>query len=1742
MRDPLLFGDYRNACALEEPRYYEDLLDYDAIYFLFQEILDEFRERYGDVNLVLFEDALEHLTRIHRVFRMNRAHLMVVGVGGSGKQSLTRLAAFAANCTMFELSIGRGYNENSFKEDMKRLYTEAGVENKSIVFLFTASQIVDEGFLESINNILALGMIPALFTEDEKDQVIGSVRSHADEAGYGITKDGVWSYFKTVCSDNIHVVLSMSPSGDVLRTRCRNFPGLVNNTTIDWVFPWPKQALHAVAKVFLAENPKIPEEHREGVVEHVVHVHSSVGEYTSDFLTQLRRKNYVTPKHYLDFISTYLNLLEQKNQFIIAQCLRLEGGMLKIAEASVQLAELNAKLEVQQVAVEKKTAACLELLNEISGATEVANDKKEVVTMKKMEIEEQEKIIVSEKAEAQEILDAALPALEIAKAALSDLDKSDITEIRSFATPPQAVQIVCECVLILLGVREISWKSAKGVMADPNFLLRLKEMNCDGISVNQQKACKTHAKGLPPDLKAVSKAGHGLMMFVEAVLGYCAVYKEVKPKKDKVEQLEIDYATSQKSLKKLEAEISKLEEQLAGLNERYMKAMGERQILQEETDLMMKRLTAADKLITGLSSENSRWTNELANLRLEQEELIGNCLLSSSFLSYTGAFSYEFRRKMIYEDWKQSLIDKEIPLTETYRLESQLTDDVEISKWNSEGLPPDELSIQNGILTIRSSRFPVCIDPQQQALNWIKKKEEKHLKISSFNDADFLKQLEMAMKYGFPFLFQDVDDYVDPVIDNVLGKNWKTGGGRTYIILGDKEVDVDPKFRLYLTTKLANPSFNPALYAKATVINYSVTQSGLEDQLLSVVVRNERPDLEEQRETLIEETFINKNLLKSLEDSLLRELSTSTGNMLDNVELVETLENTKSKANEVATKLEQAQHTSSDIDRLRNGYRSVAKRGAILFFLLSDMAMVNPMYQYSLNSYLEVFAYSLRRALPETVLSKRLRNIIGTLTKNVYDYGCTGIFEKHKLLYSFQMTMKLDLSENKITLPQVNFFIKGNVSLEKSLKAPPAKWLPWRCWEDVLRLATDFPDKFGSLPEDIEKEVTVWKEWYDRDAPERFYPLGYGKRMNLFERLMFMRCFRVDRVYRCIVHYITQTMGEQYVTPPVISYDSIYDQSTPTMPVVFILSPGSDPSSDLMKLADRFGMGGGKFRYLSLGQGQEQAALTLLETAVNRGQWLMLQNCHLLIRFVRVLEKTLERLTKPHPDFRLWLTTDPIDTFPIGILQRSLKVVTEPPNGLKLNLRSTYFKIRANALDNCPHPLFKPLIYVLAFFHAVVQERRKYGKIGWNINYDFNESDFNVCMQILETYLTKTFETKSSRIPWNSLKYLIGEVMYGGRVIDGFDRRIVKTYMNEYMGDFLFDSFQPFHFYKDKYVGYRIPPDSTKDEYIAFIELLPLVNSPDVFGLHPNAEIGYYTNAAKEMWEHLIDLQPQTGAVGGGISRDDFIDNVCKDILTKMPPLYDIPRTRKQYEMILTPTIIVLLQELERFNKLLDAMGRSLSLLRKALAGEIGMDAVLDGVANSLFNGQLPNYWRKLIPETRKTLGGWMEHYQRRISQYNSWIVQGDPIVIWLSGLHIPESYLTALVQIACRKNGWPLDRSTLYTAVTKYKSPDEVEDRPDQGCFIQGLFLEGARWDMTTGSLHRSYPKVLIEELPVLEMTPVERHRLKLQNTLRTPVYTTSLRRNAMGVGLVFEADLATRDHISHWILQGVCLVLNTD
>ncbi|KAL8020331.1 putative AAA+ ATPase domain, dynein heavy chain region D6 P-loop domain-containing protein [Plasmopara halstedii] len=1767
LENPLLFGDYAdcigritNEATCEDARLYQDMGSYRQIRSIFDEVLETYNVDHKPMTLVLFEMALEHLSRILRIIRNPLGHALLIGIGGSGKQSLSRLAAFTAGYDLFEIFLTRGYGEAEFRENLKDLYRKLG--KQPMVFLFTDAHAVEEGFFEYINNMLTTGVVPALFESEERESLANSVRDQVKAAGLIESSDTCWRFYVDLCRQNLHIILAMSPSGNALRLRCRNFPGLVSATIIDWFFAWPEDALRNVAQYFLSQE-NLPEESREDVTNHLVYAHLRVVRVAQQFGDELRRHYYVTPKNYLDFLSNYRLQLKENKVKVTASIGRLKGGLLKLVEAAQAVDLMQVELSKKKIIVDEKALACEALIKTIEEKSTVASKQQEVASMTQMECEKASILIAREKKEADAALLEALPAVEAAAAALQDLSKADLTELKSFASPPPLVMSVCMCVLILKPTGQeldLDWKGAKVMLSNANLITLLKEYEKDKISAKMISKIKTFFKN--PELnidtmKSISRAGAGLLVWVVAIVKYHDVAKNVEPLRQKVKTMEKEQMLKEQELTDLKATLDRLKSELESLSVQFQEANSELQGLKIQADQMQKRLQAASKLLSGLGSERTRWTKDVESLHSQSERLVGDCLLTASFLSYAGALSFEYRTNLIYRDFFQDLESRHLPVTSPFRLEKSLTDETVIQKWVSEGLPADEHSVQNGILTTKSSRFPLCIDPQQQAVNWIKKKEEKNsLTVKTFSDPDFMKHLELAIQFGNPFLFESVDEEVDPILDPVLEKRTFMEGSQRFIQLGDKNVEWDSNFRLYLTSKLANPHYSPEIMGKTMIVNYSVTQDGLANQLLNVVVAHERPDLEAQFRDLVSEMSESTQLIVELENTLLRELSSSSGNILDNEELIGTLDETKTQAFEISGKLELASFTKTEISKAREVYSPVALRGSILYFAMAALATIMKMYEISLASFLTVFHTALETAKRDVVLEKRLKLMVQSITALLYDYTCTGIFERHKLMFSFQMTCMIMNASNELDRLELDFFLKGNTSLEAVSEPKPENltWISNAGWKDLLCLSTLHEGGvFTSLLADLRTRTIEWKAWYDLEAPEGAdLPSSFSTHLSGLSKLLLFRCFRQDRVYNAMKLFVMDAMGEKYVQPPVLDYNRIYNQSVSTSPIVCILSPGADPQSDIQTLGDTYGFSSSRFKFLALGQGQGPLAEQMVQTGALRGHWVLLQNCHLLTSWLKTLEKMLLLLTKPQKDFRLWLTTEPTDRFPLGILQRSLKVVTEPPDGLKQNMRRLYSKVDATIFDECPHDIFRSMVYVLCFLHAVVLERRKYGKIGWNVNYDFNESDFTISRKLLSLYLTKAYQDQDEMIPWGALKYLIGDAMYGGRVSDAYDRRILTTYLAEYMGDFLFDTCHRFYFSRSGY-DYVLPGKITGissqslnlEAYITSVEDLPLTNSPAVFGLHPNAEIGYYTNMSKSVWKDLISLQPRSTKSGTGISREEYITNVTKDILSKVPEPVDVHLIRKTFKMTPTPTQIVLLQELDRWNLLTSRIQMSLKDLQKALVGEIGMSEDLDAVGTALYDGFLPNLWRSLCPNTEKPLGSWMEHFTKRYTQYMNWIANGEPRVLWLSGFSIPESYLTALVQATCRAKNWPLDKSTLYTRVTNYTYDSHVllDDRNgDAGCYVKGLFLEGASWDLQRGCLAPQKPKQLVEELPILQIIPIEASRLKLQNTFRTPVYVTQARRNAMGVGLVFEADLYTTEHASHWVLQGVALTLNTD
>lgn len=353
-----------------------------------------------------------------------------------------------------------------------------------MVFLMTDSHVADEGFLELVNNMLTQGMVPALYDDGEKDACINSVRDEVAAAGLPETKDACWAYYVNKCQDHLHIILAMSPVGDTLRKRCSSFPGMVNNTVIDWFDPWPEQALTAVATKLMA-GEDLPEQARTEVVQHMMMVHQSVRSFSARFLEELRRNNYVTPKSYLDFILNYKKSLSANRTLISNMATRLDGGLQKLRQAAVEVEAMKQELSAAKVVVEAATKECHELIEVITRSKTEVEAKSTAASEKEEQLKVDSVNIAVEKDEAEAALEEAIPALEEAAAALQDLKKDDITEIRSFAKPNVYVQKVCECVVHLKGGKDVSWGGAKTMMADGGFLRSLVEFDKDALADKQ---------------------------------------------------------------------------------------------------------------------------------------------------------------------------------------------------------------------------------------------------------------------------------------------------------------------------------------------------------------------------------------------------------------------------------------------------------------------------------------------------------------------------------------------------------------------------------------------------------------------------------------------------------------------------------------------------------------------------------------------------------------------------------------------------------------------------------------------------------------------------------------------------------------------------------------------------------------------------------------------------------------------------------------------------------------------------------------------------------------------------------------------------------------------------------------------------------------------------------------------------------------------------------------------------------
>lgn len=980
------------------------------------------------------------------------------------------------------------------------------------------------------------------------------------------------------------------------------------------------------------------------------------------------------------------------------------------------------------------------------------------------------------------------------------------------------------------------------------------------------------------------------------------------------------------------------------------------------------------------------------------------------------------------------------------------------------------------------------------------------------------------------------------------------------------------------------------------------------------------------------------------------------GDLTEDVALIESLEESKRVAEEITQKVAEAKETETLLNENRNRYRHVATRGAMLFFLLNSLNKIHAFYQFSLNSFVTVFARGIdltpggrkkavvcapnemqnlqrrtsgtaedfekvmkvaRRSsigvsrvsrrgsttgnrisqgmprlssdrrlsqnpLPEVEeeeeteddielpggLEKRLADLLETCTYTVFSYTRRGLFDRDKLIFLSLLTLNIFLRDGSIDPEEY-----GALCGELKTPAPPpitddlSRWMTESQWASLDALTT--VKSFGTLAKEMEKASDDWYSWNSNEKAETSKLPGEWNKLSEFKKLLIIKALRPDRITNALLKFCEEKMGSKYINEGAFDVASMMSETRASSPIFFILFPGYSPSTEIEQYGKKAGMTveNSKLTLISMGQGQEGPAEATLEQYMKQGGWVFLDNVHLMQGWIPRLERKLEQAQEnAHPDFRCFFSAEPINgapqakIIPESILQTSIKISNEPPSDMKSNMRRAFSAFTQDQLNRASTPAkqtaFKSILFGLCFYHSLLLGRKKFGVgiglgsgsgLGFCRGYSFNMGDLTTCGDVLYNYL-EAYEF----IPWDDLRYMFGEVFYGGHITDGMDRRCCMTYLEVLIRDQILPEghLEDPESWKSPTLelapGFKAPMPRDYHQMRNYIETALPAESPVVYGLHPNAELALLTSEGETLFRTVVDVSGGGGS-GSSSSGNDHQSNIRTRLgsyMESLPPslnLIEIEAGLKEK----TPFIVVALQEASRMNALLEEMKRSMEELQLGLDGALNMNDKMEALARGIESNSVPLLWMSQMSTRVQevySLSVWYQDVLKRYEQIERWTSNGVqlPVSIWLPGMFNPKAFLTAVMQTYARANQLPLDMMKFMTEVTN-KTEEQITEAPTIGVYIHGLVLEGARWDKEDGVLKESLPNELHPSLPVIRVKPVTTEEYNLEGYYSCPVYTNMQRANVYSP-IVSTFTLRTNEPTHKWILASVAILLQDE
>lgn len=1617
------------------------------------------------LNLVFFPYAIEHTCRIARILSTEGGNALLVGLGGSGRKSLSLLTCSIYSYTSFEIENASELKDQDWRDKIKEnLLKEKAMQGKETVWIISDTQISSDSAIEDINSFLNNGEIPNLITSEDVNNIKEYIQTQDRlMVKKPVSESDFLNIFIDLCKKNVHIVLCMSPIGEAFRKRVMKFPSLVNCTSIDWFLRWPKEALSSVAEHFLGNL--IQNDMLTNISKICVDMQMRVINYADKFKAELKRHYYITPMSFIQLLKLFQNLYVKTDKKIGEEISRYKNGLEILMQAETTSSEMKEKIETtigpalskEKQIGEEKVKALEELSIQLKADEEEGEKKEKEAFVSKEQAD-------SKNLEANATLKEIEEMKEEAKKKLGELKQDEVLQLKK-SKEDKYITRFCKylCLLMAEPAHPKAKTSPKGEQLPRDYfahavnLLLSKETFMKQLrDFKAQKMSPERAEELQRELEDSSdfdpaKKSKTLENLFEIVKIHSKIYwinQKYIPAKEMAESASKEAKDAQDSLKLIQDNLSELKRIQKEKDQEKRDTDARIKQLEKDLATCKERNKNAEKLVSNLSNEKKNWTASKEQLELNQITLIGDILISSGIVAYLGAFTKAYRTDIIM-DWNKLIIQNNIPISkdnpETI-LQKTLSTSYEIDVWKSKKLPNDSFSVDNAIIMSKSSRFCLLIDPQNQANEWInetyrmneldtkkkkgqaQEKEVFHVIRPTTDQKQLINKTTECLERGGVLLYENATEQLNSLLMPIFKKEFIEEGTDMYVNFNGNKVYMNGEFKLFITTKIAKPHYLPEICVTFTLVNFTVTEDGLEDQMLNFLVEKDAFEIEMKRRDGNRRMNELNSEKKENELLILNKLNTYADNedkvaILDDTDLILSLEESKRKADEADLTIARQKEQDIVIEKTRTQYRSVANHVAQLFFTISDLSNMEPVYQYSLNWFRNIFDIVIKEVQLMNIQDKNKKNtsLKDEFTGLLYDKVCLSLFEKDKLVFSFMLFMKIHMipmkDEEKLTYnKEIRYLVTGGSGKEFDIPNPTehdGHWISKVAWFSICELCT-ISSTFKGLKENFTKNIHQWKEIFEDQDPFKLTFPDDLENLSIFHKLCVGRSICPDKVVPIIKDIISNSLGEKYTKAPEFDMDKAYKESKNTTPIFFILSPGADPIVIIEKLAKSIGKNWqDDCKKLSLGQGQRDIAIEKIRNGIQTHKWIILQNCHLAKSFMDDLEKEIESFIEDESsNFRLFLTASPSDVIPISIVQNSIKLTNEPPRGIRQSLYRSFCTFDEKFYETSKKPsLCKKFIYTYCFFHALILERRKYGPLGWNIPYEFSFGDLGISLNQMKLFLNDY-----SEIQWEAMWYMVAEANYGGRVTDPADRVLINTCFTNLCNSNLLESEYYFNDMKD----YPLPIDMKYNDILKYINSnVPFEDKPEVFGLHSNADITYAINETNQLLGTVLLTLPRLVAASkdGGGSIEDIVQEKALQVKQKLPKPFNLEAVREKHEVKHNESLnSVLHQEIMRYNNLIIKVNYYMTNVIDAIKGDAVMTAELEGIVSRLYDNKTPLQIEKIAYPSLMPFSSWVNDLVDKLNFIQNWIDEGIPKSFWISGFFFTQSFLTGVLQNYARK------------------------------------------------------------------------------------------------------------------------------